>query len=147
MDMRFLTRALLVAAVCLAGTQAGGADRVELKSGDVFSGKILRVTRDEVAIQIASGGVLTFKISLVKRLRRSGTDSTEEEAQAEKAPEEGGAPDATKKEPGPQAEVAPIPGPSPRAAAPGAAPVPLPSAVAPGPSAPPATGALRGGAP
>ena len=132
MDMRFLTRALLVAAACLAGTPAGGADRVELKTGDVFSGKILRETRDEVAIQISGGGVLTFKSSLVKRLRRSGADSTEEEAPApaEKAPQEGGAPGATKREPDPQAAGTPIPGPPHRVAAPGAAPIPLATTAA-----------------
>ncbi len=61
-----------------AAPNVHGADRVDLLSGDVFYGQVLKETDDEVAIQLASGGVLTFKRSGVRHVRRASEDLPED---------------------------------------------------------------------
>lgn len=46
------------------------ADRLELMSGDVFSGKILRLNDQEVSIQLYSGGIMSFRLSGVRSVRQ-----------------------------------------------------------------------------
>ena len=46
------------------------ADRIELETGEVLVGKILRVTKSEVSIQISGGGVLSFRLANVRRIRK-----------------------------------------------------------------------------
>jgi hypothetical protein len=55
------------------------ADRLELRTGDVFFGTILRVTEDSVSIQLESGGILSFRTSGVRLIQRKirGTDTSE----------------------------------------------------------------------
>jgi len=50
------------------------ADRVDLGSGEVLFGKILKLTDSEVAIQLGTGGVLTFKRSAIRSFRYAGVD-------------------------------------------------------------------------
>jgi hypothetical protein len=46
------------------------ADTVVLKTGEVFNGRVLRVTKDEVSIQLDSGGILSFRLGRVDRIRQ-----------------------------------------------------------------------------
>jgi hypothetical protein len=75
--------ALFILAFTMAGTLGGrvfAADRLELKTGEVFYGKILRHSDKEVSIELASGGVLSFRMESVKRVRKESSDWEEEEA-------------------------------------------------------------------
>lgn len=45
-------------------------DTVHLKSGEVFHGRILRANRDEVSVQLESGGIVSFRASRVDRIKR-----------------------------------------------------------------------------
>lgn len=77
----------LILALTLAGTpgaRAFATDLLELKTGEVFYGKILRHSDKEVSIELASGGVLSFRMESVKRVRNESSDSDEEEAVDEK---------------------------------------------------------------
>jgi hypothetical protein len=53
------------------------ADRVELDSGEIFTGKVLRVNDHEASIQLAGGGIISFSLSAIRSIRRSG-DGEEE---------------------------------------------------------------------
>jgi hypothetical protein len=48
-------------------------DTVVLKTGEFFSGKVLRMNADEVSIQLESGGILSFRLNRVEQIRRLGT--------------------------------------------------------------------------
>jgi hypothetical protein len=53
------------------------ADRIELASGEIFTGKVLRVNDHEVSIQLGGGGIISFSLSAVRSIRRSA-DGEEE---------------------------------------------------------------------
>ncbi len=77
---------LCVLVLLAMGRSSGrSADRVELSSGEVFYGRVLKCNEDEVAIQLGTGGVLTFRRSNVKQVRRTSDDSAEGESTAEPA--------------------------------------------------------------
>src|SRR2546426_6872124 len=48
------------------------ADTVVLRTGEVFSGKVLRANQEEVSIQLESGGILSFRANRVGRVRQQG---------------------------------------------------------------------------
>ncbi|MEM7235919.1 MAG: hypothetical protein AAF517_27375, partial [Planctomycetota bacterium] len=64
----------LVMVVSLSGNIAL-ADRVELKSGEVFFGRILRCVEAEVSIQLESGGILSFRMSQVEEVRQRKSET------------------------------------------------------------------------
>jgi len=47
-----------------------GADSVYLRTGELLTGKILRITEKELAIQLQSGGILAFKLHSVLKVKR-----------------------------------------------------------------------------
>ena len=53
------------------------ADRIELKTGEVFFGKILRANRREVSMQLDNGGVLSFRMTQVGYFRKNFVASDE----------------------------------------------------------------------
>ncbi len=53
------------------------ADRVELKTGEVFFGKILRADRREVSMRLQSGGILSFRRNQVALFRKNYVTSDE----------------------------------------------------------------------
>ncbi|MCZ6793243.1 MAG: hypothetical protein O7J95_06480, partial [Planctomycetota bacterium] len=57
-------------ALALAAGALRAHDLVELQSGEVFYGRVLRHNKSEVSIQLASGGILSFRISQVRRVRQ-----------------------------------------------------------------------------
>lgn len=59
--------ALLVVALA---APVESADSVYLKTGELFSGKILRVNDREVSIQLESGGIMSFRLGQVRRMKR-----------------------------------------------------------------------------
>lgn len=63
----------------LNGKNLTAADRLELETGEVLAGKILRVTKSEVSIQISGGGVLSFRLSNVRRIRKYAGSGEETE--------------------------------------------------------------------
>lgn len=69
--------ALLVA--LLVGSLAQGLDRVELKTGEVFYGKILRLHEKEVSLCLSSGGVLSFRSERIQRVRVDGDPERSEQ--------------------------------------------------------------------
>ncbi|MBI4603609.1 MAG: hypothetical protein HY721_16780 [Planctomycetes bacterium] len=81
--MRTFTRRLCGAAlaVCLFAWLLPARalpDRIELKTGEILVGKVLRLTKDEVSIELkGKKGVLSFRRSNVKKVRRSGGDDGE----------------------------------------------------------------------
>ncbi len=66
---------LLLLGVFCCGTLI--ADRIELKTGEVFFGKILRANRREVSMQLDSGGVLSFRMTQVGYFRKNFVVSDE----------------------------------------------------------------------
>ena len=46
------------------------ADQVELETGEVFKGKIIRHNEEEVSIQLSTGGLLSFKWSAIRRAKK-----------------------------------------------------------------------------
>src|SRR5262245_61359667 len=58
----------VLAAVLLASS-AARADYVVLVAGDIITGKVIRKTKDEVAIRLTNGGLLTFKLDQVVKIR------------------------------------------------------------------------------
>ena len=66
---------LLLLAVFCCGTLF--ADRIELKTGDVFFGDILRANRREVSIRLESGAVLSFRMAQVGYFRKNFVTSEE----------------------------------------------------------------------
>ncbi|MGQ9590532.1 MAG: hypothetical protein ACUVYA_09605 [Planctomycetota bacterium] len=62
---------LLIA--CLSA-RAMAWDRVELRSGEVLEGRLLRLGEGEVSIELASGGNVTFRLSVVRAVRRANPD-------------------------------------------------------------------------
>jgi hypothetical protein len=60
------------------------ADRIELRTGEVLVGKILRNNQEEVSIQLATGGVLSFKWSAIRRVRK-GTETYEKSEEVPRA--------------------------------------------------------------
>jgi hypothetical protein len=46
------------------------ADYVVLVAGDIITGKVIRKTKDEVAIRLTIGGLMTFKLEQVVKIRR-----------------------------------------------------------------------------
>lgn len=58
-------------------TSALYADRVELKSGEVFIGDILRADADEVSIKLQAGGTISFPMERVEFFRRNFVASTD----------------------------------------------------------------------
>jgi hypothetical protein len=67
---------LLALAVVLLALTRAAADRIELRTGEVLVGKILRHNEDEVSIRLATGGVLSFKWNAIRRVRK-GTETYE----------------------------------------------------------------------
>jgi hypothetical protein len=49
------------------------ADTVILRTGEIFSGTILRANREEVSIQLDSGGVMSFRSQRVERVVKRGS--------------------------------------------------------------------------
>lgn len=69
---------LVAALLCLQdGSRLEASDRVELASGEVLFGKVLKESREEVAIQLGTGGVLTFKRASIKTVRRASSSGAE----------------------------------------------------------------------
>ncbi len=67
------TSFLLALILCLGmsnGTTSEGADSVYLKTGELFSGDILRINKREVSIQLESGGILHFRNSQIDKVKR-----------------------------------------------------------------------------
>ncbi len=62
-----LVLGLVVLAVPLMG--APTRDKIELKTGDVFYGKILRFEKAEISIQLESGGIISFRTNQIHKLR------------------------------------------------------------------------------
>jgi hypothetical protein len=102
-----VTAALCLAIMpCLAGSL--DADIVVLENGEVFDGKILRIDRNEVSIQLKRGGTLSFRRSQVVRARKTdkdedetiGAPAKEEEEDIPLAPPAGDAPAAKEAAPG-----------------------------------------------
>jgi hypothetical protein len=54
----------------LASAPLLASDSVQLQTGELFFGSVLRVNPKEVSIRLESGGILTFKSQQVKRVRR-----------------------------------------------------------------------------
>src|SRR5688572_26703738 len=46
------------------------ADYVELETGEVFKGKIIRHTEEEVSIQLSTGGMLSFKWNTIRKAKK-----------------------------------------------------------------------------
>jgi hypothetical protein len=59
----------VLATVLLAPSMAR-ADYVVLVAGDIITGKVIRKTKDEVAIRLTIGGLMTFKLEQVVKIRR-----------------------------------------------------------------------------
>lgn len=106
----------LALAVVLITLAQARADRVELRTGEVLVGKILRHNEDEVSIRLATGGVLSFKWNVIQRIRK-GTE-TYENSQDLPPPVAPTDRPSVKKKTAPERTAAPRPSPS----APGAAP-------------------------
>ena len=71
MQLKFLAFTVALLSVLLAfPTTAHAADTVQLVSGDLFTGVVLRVTDKEVSIRLDSGGIVTFQIQSVQKIRR-----------------------------------------------------------------------------
>ena len=64
---RFLILSTIIA---LATPSLRGGDTVYLRTGELLAGKILRLNDREVSIQLESGGVVSFRLQQVKRVRR-----------------------------------------------------------------------------
>lgn len=63
-------------------------DTVVLKTGEFFSGKVLRMNSDEVSIQLESGGILSFRLNRVEQIRRMGTVEYGKESPLGREPEQ-----------------------------------------------------------
>ena len=72
---RKICSVLFLLAVFCCGTLL--ADRVELKTGEVFFGKILRANRREVSMRLESGGILSFRMIQVGFFRKNFVASDE----------------------------------------------------------------------
>ena len=59
-----LTLTLLLAAPLIL------ADQVELETGEVFKGRIIRHNEEEVSIQLSTGGMLSFKWSTIRKAKK-----------------------------------------------------------------------------
>jgi hypothetical protein len=62
------------------------ADRLELLSGEVFNGRVLRVNHQEASIQLSSGGIISFRISGVRSIRKNSEESGESKLVFERPP-------------------------------------------------------------
>lgn len=62
--------ALLCVLMVIPVSRATATDSLLLRTGELFSGTVLRITRREVSIQLASGGILSFRRSQVQTIRR-----------------------------------------------------------------------------
>lgn len=90
---RFVLVVITGLQVALVSTALPAADRVDLASGEVLYGKILKLNESEVAIQLGAGGVVTFKRAHIRSVRRERVDKqdddeTHETTEAEKAPDQ-----------------------------------------------------------
>jgi hypothetical protein len=106
-------RAVLAAALAVSLGTPARADRVELLTGEVFEGDVLRCDEHEVSVRLRIGGAISFRRAQVRRVRRSAASEDEVLAlPAEEAP--------TRSGPQPAAAAAPAPAPAPvlRSAAP-----------------------------
>ncbi len=62
--------ALLCVLMAIPVSRATATDSLLLVTGELFSGTVLRITRREVSIQLASGGILSFRRNRVQTIRR-----------------------------------------------------------------------------
>ena len=60
----------LSASILLCAARPASADTVVLRTNEVFSGRILRATPEEVSIQLDSGGILSFRANRIESIRR-----------------------------------------------------------------------------
>lgn len=86
---------------CLSA-RAMAWDRVELRSGEVLEGKLLRLGEGEVSIELASGGNVTFRLSVVRTVRRANADGVS--AVVYSADEREGGPDGHRSRPSGEAK-------------------------------------------
>jgi hypothetical protein len=69
-----MKKLVLLCAVLLYPSHPARADRIELRTGQVFTGKLLRLTDGEVSIRLDSGGTMTFRLSGVRSVSRADED-------------------------------------------------------------------------
>lgn len=69
-----MKKLLLLSAVVLATALPVRADRIELLTGQVFTGTLLRLTEGEVSIRLDSGGLMSFRLSGVRTVTKTIED-------------------------------------------------------------------------
>ena len=62
---------IVVLVLTVLGTGTLLADRVELKTGEVFFGEILRADKREVSVRLNGGGVISFRMNKVSYFRKN----------------------------------------------------------------------------
>jgi hypothetical protein len=109
----------LALALVLTAFAEARADRIELRTGEVLVGKILRNNEEEVSIQLKTGGVLSFKWSIIQKIRK-GTETYEKPKDLPPPPVAPPERAAARKKNGPPPErtAAPKPSPTTQGAAP-----------------------------
>lgn len=72
----------LLALVTLGAASPG--DRIELRTGEVIYGRVLRSNAREVSIQLRGGGILSFRRSQVRQVRSRAFPNEREDASAQR---------------------------------------------------------------
>jgi hypothetical protein len=116
------------------------ADTVVLRTGEVFSGRILRASSEEVSIQLESGGIVSFRANRVEQIRQLNQKDGGSDTILYNTP---GKPPAPERTPGPDPALTvrpvdpPSPRPEPQSSPPDLSSFPLHArrAAGPGPSA------------
>ena len=67
---RFFFPACVALTVTLLSPLALRADQVELHTGEIFKGKILRHNEEEVSIKLEKGGVMSFKWPAIRKAKK-----------------------------------------------------------------------------
>ena len=117
----------LALAVVLAAFVEARADRVELRTGEVLVGRILRHNDEEVSIQLKTGGVVSFKWSVIQRIRK-GTETYEKSQDLPRPPAPPAERSTVRKKAGPPPDRTAAPKPVPPKAGPAPRePEPLPT--------------------